>query len=402
MRVRHPTLLVQALLALLALLAHGAAGAHTRSETQSSWQLRGTQARAELLLPEPELRRLAADGASLPSDADLAAYLSKNVKVRDADGSCTSSGSPRALAVSAGYRRFEAHWTCHGTVLALTWNGWFEQVASHRHFARVDRGEGRVAEYMLDDAHREIRLDEEGSLERASFADFIWHGMAHIFTGPDHQAFLLGLVLLSRRLRDLLFVVTGFTLGHSLTLALAITGVLRPAAALNDALVGVTIALVGAEVAALRSGRPGLLALTVAALLALMAACGTAAALGPPPLLLLGLALFAGCYLMLTPQLADAARLRLVVTLVFGLIHGFTFAANLAALGLPRGRLGELLLGFNLGVELGQLAIVAAILALAWIATRWCALPWRDWASDLGAGTLAGLGLYWFAVRGYA
>ena len=53
-------------------------------------------------------------------------------------------------------------------------------------------------------------------------------GMMHIFTGVDHMSFLVGLVLISRRLRDLVFVVTGFTIGHSLTLALAVTGVIRP------------------------------------------------------------------------------------------------------------------------------------------------------------------------------
>ena len=68
-------------------------------------------------------------------------------------------------------------------------------------------------------------------------------GMEHIFTGIDHMSFMLGLVLISRRIRDLLFVVTGFTIGHSLTLALAVTGILRPHAEFIDALVAFTIAM---------------------------------------------------------------------------------------------------------------------------------------------------------------
>ena len=79
----------------------------------------------------------------------------------------------------------------------------------------------------------------------------------HIFTGVDHMSFLLGLVLISRRLRDLVFVVTGFTIGHSLTLALAVTGVIRPHAEYIDALVALTIALIGAENIAVQTQRPG-------------------------------------------------------------------------------------------------------------------------------------------------
>src|SRR6202035_575604 len=69
----------------------------------------------------------------------------------------------------------------------------------------------------------------------------------HIFTGVDHMSFMLGLVPISRRVRDLLFVVTGFTIGHSLTLALAVTGTLRPHPEFIDALVAFTIAMIGAE-----------------------------------------------------------------------------------------------------------------------------------------------------------
>ena len=102
-------------------------------------------------------------------------------------------------------------------------------------------------------------------------------GIMHIFTGVDHMSFMLGLVLISRRVRDLLFVVTGFTLGHSLTLALAVTGVLRPDARYIDALVALTIALIGAENIGDRTHRPLPVAAGLAAVLftmALLKLCG--------------------------------------------------------------------------------------------------------------------------------
>jgi len=112
---------------------------------------------------------------------------------------------------------------------------------------------------------------EGGRLKSARFVEFIRMGMMHIFTGVDHMSFLLGLVLISRRLRDLVFVVTGFTLGHSLTLALAVTGVLRPHAEYIDALVALTIALIGAENIVVQTQKPRLVALAVGGSLALMA-----------------------------------------------------------------------------------------------------------------------------------
>jgi len=80
-----------------------------------------------------------------------------------------------------------------------------------------------------------------------------------------------------------------------------------------------------------------------------------------------GAALFTSGYLMVSGQLKDAGRLRMVITLTFGLVHGFGFAADLLAMQLPPQRLAELLVGFNLGVEVGQLTLVvgATLLVVA-------------------------------------
>ena len=112
----------------------------------------------------------------------------------------------------------------------------------------------------------------------------------HILTGVDHMSFLLGLILISRRLKDLAFVVTGFTLGHSATLALAVTGIVRPHAEYIDALVALTIALIGAENIAVSLKRPGTIALAFGGTLILMALLQLLGAGGLPALLLLGCA----------------------------------------------------------------------------------------------------------------
>jgi HupE / UreJ protein len=117
-----------------------------------------------------------------------------------------------------------------------------------------------------------------------------------------------------------------------------------------------------------------------------------------PSLLLLGSGLFAANYLMLSGHLQDAARLRVVVTLVFGLIHGFGFATDLLELRLPTAQLLSILLGFNLGVEVDQLALVLIALGLAALLVRArLALPRPIVVDTLSAG-LVELGMYWFLV----
>jgi hypothetical protein len=226
-------------------------------------------------------------------------------------------------------------------------------------------------------------------------------GIMHIFTGVDHMAFLLGLVLISRRTRDLVFVVTGFTLGHSATLALAVTGILRPHAEYIDALVALTIALIGAENIAVATRRPGAVAAGVAALLLAMTAAKLKGYGTLPTPLLVGSALFTVCYLMTSGHLRDAGRLRLVITVVFGLVHGFGFAAGLLEFKMPQGRLAELLLGFNLGVEIGQLSVVLVVLGLVALLRRF-RLAWpRPIVVDTVAAGLVGIGLYWFLGRSF-
>ena len=109
--------------------------------------------------------------------------------------------------------------------------------------------------------------------------------------------------------------------------------------------------------------------------------------------------IFTANYLMLTGHMHDAARVRLLVTLIFGLIHGFGFAANLLEMRLPTGRLAELLVGFNVGVEIGQVTVVLSAVGLAWLLIKVRLGVPRAIFTDLAASFLVGEGLYWFLGR---
>ncbi len=395
-------LLVAALFSLL--IAIAPAGAHTRSETHSTWDIAGAAVHMTFTAPDLEAKRLGAGGQP-PSDAVLGGYVASHVGVSSAGGACRSDGAIRAVAAAPGYRRFELGFQCpDAKAIRLRLSTFFDMVPTHVNFAQIQTGDGAFVEQLFTKDQQALDLSQgDGArLQSASFPQYVAMGIMHIFTGVDHQLFLVGLILLSRRLRDLTFVITGFTLGHSITLALAVTGVLRPHAEYIDALIGLTIALVGAETISQATRRPEVVALGAAGLLLVLAVGKLLGLGGLPPLLLLGGGLFAGCYLMVSGHLQDAARLRLVVTLVFGLIHGFGFAADLLQMRLPAGRLAELLVGFNLGVEIGQLTLVLAVVGCVALLVRLkLALP-RPLVVDLASAFLAAMGLFWFVSRSYA
>ena len=393
------------ILFLLGCFFTGSASAHTRSESHSNWQITSKTVRLSFTVPDTEARRLGPGGTALPSPAALAAYLARHVGVASGTSPCQLLGTPEPVQSVPGVQRVEFTFECPSARgIRVSSSAFFEMVPTHTNFVQVQTDNGDFIEQLItaDSQTVDVEQGSGGELRQASFFKYIELGMMHIFTGVDHQSFLLGLILLSRRFRDLAFVITGFTLGHSCTLALAVTGILRPHAEYIDALIGLTIALVGAESLGQSTGRPTGVALATGGML-LLAACAQWAGFGGlPALLLLGSALFATNYLMVAGHIRDAARLRLVVTLVFGFIHGFGFAADLLDMRLPTGRLAELLVGFNLGVEIGQLTLVAGLLMVVALLVRFkLALP-RALVSEVGSAFLIGIGLYWLVSRSYA
>ena len=392
-------------LSAAALLGSAAAQAHTRSQSHSVWEIKGDEVDLVMTIPVVEADRVSSD-ASEPSDDRLKAYLTERVYPLAGGKRCPVVPPVETLSAAAGFRKFDLTFKCATpNDLQVHSAAFFDLVPSHTNFAQVQNAlTGEFTEQLITSEHRTVDVTggEGGRLKSARFVEFVRMGMLHIVTGVDHMSFLLGLVLISRRLRDLVFVVTGFTIGHSLTLALAVTGVLRPHAEYIDALVALTIALIGAENIVVQTQKPTLVALIVGGCLASMALLNVFGFGGLPSLLLLGAGLFTANYLMISGRLRDAGCLRILITLVFGLIHGFGFAADLLELQLPPERLAELLVGFNVGVEIGQLLLVAgATLAVGMLVKLKLALP-RPLVVDVASSFLVALGVFWFVSRSYA
>jgi len=172
-------------------------------------------------------------------------------------------------------------------------------------------------------------------------------GFTHIIPhGLDHILFVLGVFLLSHRLRPLLLQVTAFTVAHSITLALTIFGVVSASPSVVEPLIALSIAYVALENLVVNSIKPW----------------------------------------------------RILVVFGFGLLHGLGFAGALQALGLPRSEFVTALVTFNLGVEAGQVAVIgtAFLVVGLWCGTR----PWYRRRVVLPASALiACVGVYWTVER---
>lgn len=234
----------------------------------------------------------------------------------------------------------------------------------HRHVARTTSGASMHDEVLYGDNRRmSIPLDggtagsEEGTAAkgpavgsehaRASsmgFFAFFKMGIEHILTGYDHLVFIAGLVLARARLRSLLTIVTAFTVAHSITLALAVLNVWSPTSRFVEPAIALSIAYVGVE----------------------------------------------------NFFVKDASK-RWRITFPFGLIHGFGFAGALQEINLPKSAVPTALVSFNLGVEAGQLAVLALLLPAVLLLRN------RKWFEPTGVRVLSGAvaiaGGVWFVSR---
>lgn len=200
---------------------------------------------------------------------------------------------------------------------------------------------------LLTAEYAELRLSEPPASPGAVFARYTWSGIEHIFVGYDHIAFLIALLLWARRVWPIIKVVTAFTVAHSITLALAVLDVVNIPAALVEPLIAVSIIWVAVENLVSRN-----------------------------------------------------IERRWRITFALGLVHGFGFAGVLRAFGLPSEALGLALAAFNVGVEIGQVAIVGIAVPI---------LLGVDQLGRAGARSpalvrslslvIAGLGLYWLLQR---
>jgi len=224
-------------------------------------------------------------------------------------------------------------------------------------------------------------------------------GFWHILEGMDHIAFLLCLLLAAPGFARRVWMATGFTFGHSVTLSLSALGLLRVQTAGVEALIGFTVALLAAEVwQRSNGGRAATLLLSViAAGLLLAPLAGLHVAL--PASAAAALLLLVPAYLALAARTARVQSLHIGIMAVFGLVHGLGFASALHGIGLPEGLSLWALAGFNVGVEAGQLVLLLVLGTLLSSAHRIAGSARASLATATLSGLLFATGIFWLVER---
>jgi hypothetical protein len=296
--------------------------------------------------------------------ADIAAYaLSRLTLWAGARCPLRVTGHLLDHHTDGAYAVLLLHASCAAAIeqLAIDYRLLFDVDQQHKGLLKLEHGGLTTTAIFAPDRARQVLRVASPSPWR-EFGDYVRHGVWHIWIGFDHVLFLLSLLLpavllyrdgawggsatLRAAARDVLKIVTAFTIAHSITLTYATLGAVNLPSRWVESAIAASVAL-----AALNNVWP----------------------------------LF--------------ARRRALAAFVFGLIHGLGFASVLRDLGLPTASLALALAGFNVGVELGQIAIVALFLPLAYLARD--SLAYRRLVLTGGSALIFMIALLWLAERAF-
>jgi hydrogenase/urease accessory protein HupE len=259
---------------------------------------------------DPQTGLVRADALADVSGSVAAYVRARAVVLGDVDATCRAG--PASVAPDQDGVAVRTRWSCADVPGRL----WYRStvlldVAPDAKQVVLIGGGANPVQDLLDASRTELALTKAAPGLSKVIGRYVVAGMAHIFTGYDHVCFLIAIILWARKLWPVVKIVTAFTIAHSITLSLAALDIVRVPSAITEPAIAATIIYVGVE-----------------------------------------------------NFLSRDVRQRWRDTFLFGLVHGFGFASALQEFGLPRGALVPALGAFNLGVEIGQIAIVSLALPL--------------------------------------
>ena len=285
------------------------------------------------------------------SAAPIIAYISSHVAVTADDGKPCTPGTAALVPDSDGVL-FRQDFDCRDVVGDIVYRSTVltDSDPAARQVVLIGDGDN-APQALLDAARSTVTLSTPPPSRLSTFERYLVTGIEHIFLGYDHIAFLIAVVLWARRLLPVIKIVTAFTVAHSITLSLAALGIVVIPSAIVEPAIAASIVFVALENFVSR----------------------------------------------------DVDH-RWRVTFAFGLIHGFGFAGALKEIGLPPNAVATALAAFNIGVEIGQIAIVSIVGPLLIATDRLLAGPKARpaRAAPLVYGLSAlitALGSYWLLTR---
>lgn len=339
---RCPTLLLS-----LAIVLAGPACAHDVSRSDSKVEIHGKEVRVTLTLNAKELTNPVIDTNPFDLNQDIGRIygaVQRHFFVTTPAGPIrTTLESDSILAGTLIQMRILYVFERDVATLDVRSTLYEIMPPDHQHLMSV-RLNGTLHEAILDSHTQQATFTGVKTTNLQTLWRFVRLGVEHIFTGYDHLAFLLGLLVATTTLGSLVRIVTSFTIAHSITLALATFNVVILPTRLTESLIALSIAYVAAE------------------------------------------------------NLFDfRAMKRYYITFLFGLVHGFGFSSVLREMDLPKSSLALSLFSFNAGVEIGQITFVLLIFPLV---QDLVSSGWKRLKPAVSIG-VACLGVYWFVQRAF-
>jgi hydrogenase/urease accessory protein HupE len=285
------------------------------------------------------------------SAAPIIAYVTAHIAVAGADGRACIAGTA-ALAPDGDGVIFRNRFSCRDVGGDIVYRSTVltDSDAAARQVVLIGEGDN-APQALLDAANTTVTLSAPAPSLLATLQRYLVTGIEHIFLGYDHIAFLVAVVLWARRLVPVIKIVTAFTIAHSITLSLATLNVVVIPSTVVEPAIAASIVYVAMEN-------------------------------------------------FFTRNIDGRWR----VTFVFGLVHGFGFAGALREIGLPTNAVATALAAFNIGVEIGQVAIVSIVVPVLIVLDQLTAVdrtkPVRAAALVYAlSGLITVLGSYWFLTR---
>ena len=330
----------------------GRAHAHDMSRSESRIEVRGREARVALRFNLLEIPKIDSNGDGVISYDELDSAIERIYPLVKQHYILDSSGPPvhvvlKRYGISEGHvLDLDMLYTFARDVAELRVTCTLNEISppGHQHLISVDFG-GDVHEGILDAATNTGVFKSGGASVGKTIASFVKLGIGHIFTGYDHLAFLVGLLIAATTMGSMIKVITSFTVAHSITLALATFDVIILPVRFTESLIALSIAYVAAE-----------------------------------------------------NLLGVRAIERWRITFLVGLVHGFGFSNVLREMHLSRSHLAVSLFSFNSGVEIGQIlfALVAFPLIIFLAKSRW-----QQQITPAVSLTVMCLAVYWFVQRAF-
>jgi hydrogenase/urease accessory protein HupE len=292
------------------------------------------------------------DPALLAASATpIMAYLTAHVAVTGADGKACASDTGELMPDGDGVI-FRKQFSCRDVGGDIVYRSTVltDSDAAARQVVLIGEGD-EAPQALLDRDNTSVVLSGPAPSLRSTFERYLVTGIEHIFLGYDHIAFLIAVVLWARGFVPVIKIVTAFTIAHSITLSLAALDVIVIPGTVVEPAIAASIVYVAMEN-------------------------------------------------FFTRNIDNRWR----VTFAFGLVHGFGFAGALREIGLPTHAVATALAAFNIGVEIGQVAVVAIVvpilIAMDWVMARDGAKPARAPTLVYAlSAVITALGSYWFLRR---